>query len=239
MGGLQRQVVDLHTARGDIFCRTGAGGVQHGCQHRVRTQGRHGSLLQGALAAFGQTGGQCVDARSMHGAVPCTGQLRVDKFLLVGEDHRVKCVLTLGVCQQVPHAAALKAKAQNRTEIIPVGRQLIPVSGALQVGQRFFLPGVGRLNTEHPAFCRVKAAPKADAAAPGLVAGGLRQALLPVREKARITRDAAAYRNAAQLLNTAHQAALVVILRRHKAAHRIGGIRRRRHCFPARRAGHP
>ena len=158
---------------------------------------------------------------------------------LVGEDHRVKCVLTLGVCQQVPHAAALKAKAQNRTEIIPVGRQLIPVSGALQVGQRFFLPGVGRLNTEYPAFCRVKAAPKADATAPGLVAGGLRQALLPVREKARITRDAAAYRNAAQLLDTAHQAALVVILRRHKAAHRIGGIRRRRHCFPARRAGHP
>ena len=42
----------------------------HGCQHRVRTQGRHGSLLQGALAAFSQTGGQCVDARSMHGAVP-------------------------------------------------------------------------------------------------------------------------------------------------------------------------
>ena len=34
-------------------------------------------------------------------------------------------------------------------------------------------------------------------------------------------------------------AAFVVILRRHKAAHRIGGIRRRRHCFPARRAGHP
>ena len=27
VGGLQRQVVDLHTARGDIFCRAGAGGV--------------------------------------------------------------------------------------------------------------------------------------------------------------------------------------------------------------------
>ena len=91
-----------------------------------------------------------------------------------------------GSASRSPHAAALKAKAQNRTEIIPVGRQLIPVSGALQVGQRFFLPGVGRLNTEYPAFCRVKAAPKADATAPGLVAGGLRQALLPVREKARI-----------------------------------------------------
>ena len=37
--------------------------------------------------------------------------------------------------------------------------------------------------------------------------------------------------------DAAHQAALVVILRRHKTAHRIGGIRRRRHCFPARRAG--
>ena len=77
---------------------------------------------------------------------------------------------------------------------------------------------------------------------PGPVAGSLRQTLLPVGEKARIARDSAAFADTAQLLNAAHQTALIIVLGRHKAADCrgfVGCIRRIHRYSPTRRSGHP
>ena len=172
----------------------------------------------------------------MHRAVACAGQLGRDKRLLIGQNHRIKRVRMRRVCQQISHTGALKPQPQNGAKIVPVGGQLIAVGCKLQIGQRLFLPGVGRLNAEHPALGVRVAAPEADGGATGLVAGGLRQTLLPVREKAGIARDTAGLGHTAKLFHTVHQAALIIILRRHKAAAgRLRGIRRIHRYSPARR----
>ena len=120
--------------------------------------------------------------------------------------------------------------------------QLIAAGGKLQIRERLLLPGLGRLYAEDFSLRAVKPAPKADAAAAGPVAGGLRQTLLPVGEKARIARDTAAFADTAQLLNAAHQTALIIVLGRHKAADCrgcVGCIRRIHRYSPTRRSGHP
>ena len=242
MGGPQRQMVDLHTACSNIFCRAGAGGMQHHGQHCIGPQGRHSGLLQGTLAVFQKMGGQRVGTFGVYGAVSHARQLGADKLLLICQNNGVKGIGFFRVCQKVSHTGALQPKTKNRAEIIAVCRQLITAGGKLQIRERLLLPCLGRLYAEDFSLRAVKPAPKADAVAPGPVAGGLRQTLLPVGEKARIARDTTAFADTAQLLNAAHQAALIIVLGRHKAADYrdcVGCIRRIHRYSPTRRSGHP
>ena len=216
--------------------------MQHHSQHRIGPQGRHSGLLQGTLAVFQKMGGQRIGTFGVYGAVSRARQLGADKFLLICQNNSVKGIGFFRVCQKISHTGTLQPKAQDRAEIIAVCRQLITAGGKLQIHKRLLLPCLGRLYAEDFSLRAVKPAPKADAAAPGPVAGGLRQTLLPVGEKARIARDTAAFADAAQLLNAAHQTALIIVLGRHKAADCrgcVGCIRRIHRYSPARRSNRP
>ena len=73
-----------------------------------------------------------------------------------------------------------------------------------QVSGGFLLPGVRRLDAEYLPLGSLKPAPEAEALAARFVAGGFGQHLFPVRKKAGIPRNPAAFGNAAKFFRPLH-----------------------------------
>lgn len=122
-------------------------------------------------------------------ASPRTGQLGSNQFLFVRQNCGIKNTGVLGVLQYVAYTGAVQSQSQDRAQVVPMPRQVIPLRSHLQKNDRLLLPGLRRFQTQDPAFRFRIATPKTERRKGSTVAGCLGQYLFAVGKEPRITRD--------------------------------------------------
>ena len=176
------------------------------------------------------------------GKRPGTGQLCRNKSLLVRQHHSVKHSRVLRVLYKVPPHRHDPIPSQEWTQDNPgapaLFLQIVPWLSAANK-PAVLPPGLWRFQAKDLSFRLVVATPKPHRRKTRTMAGRLGQTLLAIRKESRITWDFPCIRPPAQFFHPVHQTTLILILRWDKAPDSRHGIRRRRHCSPARQSGHP
>ena len=237
-------MVDLHPACRDQLTGLPPAAPEHGRQHRVQPQGRHGGTADLALRRrklrhvirFQKRRGQL----GMPGLIQFTADQLRGRF----QSEHIGCARLVGRQNDIAQRFSPQFKAHQAAQIVLVRRELCPrLCAAVQPHAANGGFGIAelRFKAKHPAFrvgpAAVKAETFADIGPPQRCAGKL---LLPVTQKAGVPRNAAGKRCMCKVLDMPHQIALFIVARRDKSPHGSGfRINRTRHCSPARPAGRP